>query len=300
MGRGHRVALLFLNSPTKIKLCIKHFYELTADDQLPDVSPFAHHQANIFPLSMSRESLPSATSDEATPDTLNAPESPLQRPLSADRDPVEVVLSSAKLFACMDLEESRSVFDQCELVVLQPKQKLFEIGDSSESGIFIVFQGELGVFPSKQRESTMFGKLHCGESVGDMDVLDGAPRTVSCAALDEECTLVQVPRSLFMTIVINDPQVLNTYLHRVSECEETCEENKLKSSLYVKTELIITVLNPSQIKMQCRLSLDCGVLLISPSPTSFSFRQMRCRKLMMLKMKWKPLNLPEAGIKSIL
>ncbi len=46
-----------------------------------------------------------------------------------------------------------------------------------------------------------------GESVGDLDVVDGAPRSVTCIALDEGCTVVQLPRALFMAFVHAHPQV---------------------------------------------------------------------------------------------
>lgn len=59
-------------------------------------------------------------------------------------------------------------------------------------------------------------KIICryGESVGDLDVVDGAPRSVTCMALDEGCTMVQLPRPLFMAFVRSHPQALLLYLQQ--------------------------------------------------------------------------------------
>lgn len=60
-------------------------------------------------------------------------------------------------------------------VRLEPRQLLFRTGDASDSGIFIVVEGTLGVYlsdpgaPAPVHTNT----LRYGESVGDLDVLDG-------------------------------------------------------------------------------------------------------------------------------
>jgi hypothetical protein len=53
-------------------------------------------------------------------------------------------------------------------------------GDDSEAGVFVVMEGSLGVFLQEDEQRTapplMTNTLREGESVGDVDVLDGAPR----------------------------------------------------------------------------------------------------------------------------
>ena len=138
----------------------------------------------------------------------------------------------------MTLEQSRALVDRCMMVNLAPGQELFRAGDPSESGAFIVAQGKLGVFlPSSRSHSqhhppkdpngrstsggsiqhTPISTLLVGESVGDIDVMDGAPRTVTCRALDAPCRLVQVPRDLFLRFVVEHPRTLHAYLNMVSE-----------------------------------------------------------------------------------
>lgn len=73
-------------------------------------------------------------------------------------------------------------------------QVLFVAGQPSDSGIFIVVRGSLGVFLDDAGGGPPIhaNTLRYGESVGDLDVVDGAPRSVSCIALGEGALLVQV------------------------------------------------------------------------------------------------------------
>ena len=65
-------------------------------------------------------------------------------------------------------------------VALEPHETLFETGDSSEGGIYIVVEGALDVFLAGADGGPRHtNSLHPGESVGDLDVLDGA--AVHCA-----------------------------------------------------------------------------------------------------------------------
>lgn len=61
-------------------------------------------------------------------------------------------------------------------VKMQPKEVLFRVGDDSQSGIFIVVEGRLGVYLEENDSDslTLTNTLITGESVGDLDVLDGA------------------------------------------------------------------------------------------------------------------------------
>ena len=48
------------------------------------------------------------------------------------------------------------------------------MGESSRSGIFVVVEGRLGVFLDEGDQLRHTNTLRAGESVGDLDVLDGA------------------------------------------------------------------------------------------------------------------------------
>lgn len=58
-------------------------------------------------------------------------------------------------------------------VTVQPHEMLFQVGESSKPGIFIVLEGQLGVFLPEGEHLRHTNTLQTGESVGDLDVLDG-------------------------------------------------------------------------------------------------------------------------------
>ncbi|KAL4530592.1 hypothetical protein Ndes2526B_g02061 [Nannochloris sp. 'desiccata'] len=172
-----------------------------------------------------------------------------------DSDPVEKLLSSAKLFAVMELEASRKLYDLCKVVKLAPFEQLFSAGELSDSGVYIVTEGKLGSYLDNRKEKekdnhqrqqqnledgahggncggnkTSFktsehrqpqlhkhlvhiSTLTFGNSIGDVDVLDGAPRSVTTIALESGCQLLQIDRNLFLKTVIENPRVLQSYLN---------------------------------------------------------------------------------------
>lgn len=68
-------------------------------------------------------------------------------------------------------------------VVVQPNETLFETGDNSSSGIFIVLEGAIGVYMHDGDKLMHTNTLRPGESVGDVDILDGEHciSTTTCA-----------------------------------------------------------------------------------------------------------------------
>ena len=139
--------------------------------------------------------------------------------------------SQTKFFAILDLEESRELHALCVRVNLEPGEVLFKAGDPSDEGIFIVVEGQLGVYLDKDKADTpkqcpsntntstnsksnnaYVNVLRYGESVGDIDVLDGAPRSVSCRALHHGASLVQIPRDLFLRFIMARPKRLLAYV----------------------------------------------------------------------------------------
>lgn len=63
---------------------------------------------------------------------------------------------------------------------MQPREVLFSEGEDSQAGIFIVVEGGLGVYLDEGEELRLTNILRTGESVGDLDVLDGEPCHPPC------------------------------------------------------------------------------------------------------------------------
>ena len=54
--------------------------------------------------------------------------------------------ASTKFFACLELEESRELFGMSEEIEIGANQVLFRQGDESRDGIYVVVEGQLGVY----------------------------------------------------------------------------------------------------------------------------------------------------------
>lgn len=80
---------------------------------------------------------------------------------------------STKFFACLDLEDSKNIAEATSMVELQPHSLLFRAGDDGSEGIFVVVEGSLGMFLHDGEKLVQTNALQPGESVGDLDVIDG-------------------------------------------------------------------------------------------------------------------------------
>eukprot|EP00899_Mesostigma_viride_P014018 jgi/Mesvir1/22617/Mv14061-RA.1 len=161
--------------------------------------------------------------------------------------------STTKFFACLELEESRELFNRVEWLTLAPGEVLFRIGEPSDSGIYVVTNGSLGVYLDETVRMAPASAQHCheggertnqrsgpatsnshlspeqgsgsprlalmnvlytGESVGDLDVLDRARRSVTCIAQEQGAVLVCVSRELFLNFIKNKPHTLDLYVRQ--------------------------------------------------------------------------------------
>ncbi|KAK9862379.1 hypothetical protein WJX84_007181 [Apatococcus fuscideae] len=120
--------------------------------------------------------------------------------------------ASTKFFSCLDWKASQQLHEASQTIRLGPQDLLFEAGDDSSSGIYIVLEGQLGSYLHIGEQLLHTNTLCQGESVGDLDVLDGNPRSVTCVALEQGAVLVQISRELFLEFVADRPRTLLMYL----------------------------------------------------------------------------------------
>ena len=182
--------------------------------------------------------------------------------------------ASTKFFACLELEESRELFDDAaETIEVPPKAVVFRQGDDSSAGIYVVERGSLGVYLQEERATSasdgdegsppdaragetgaptrstrssssddpsdaaaedpqaekrhdaarrarrktlgppfLTNILREGESVGDIDVLDNAPRGVSVVAGAEGARLVRIGQKELFAFIRKHPRTLETYV----------------------------------------------------------------------------------------
>ena len=212
-------------------------------------------------------------------------ETKARTPHGSGSDSTPDFFASTKFFACLELEESRELFDDAaETIEVPPRTVVFRQGDDSSAGIYVVERGSLGVYLQEEREtaevdagsdtSASSGRdapsrrdagrmtpnddwtrivekagdasttqrssaqrssaqraepqpfvssrtlgppfltniLREGESVGDIDVLDNAPRGVSVVAGAEGARLVRIGQKELFAFIAKHPRTLETYV----------------------------------------------------------------------------------------
>ena len=87
-------------------------------------------------------------------------------------------------------------------VVVQPNETLFETGDDSSSGIFIVLEGAIGVYMHDGDKLMHTNTLRPGESVGDVDILDGMHNHQQLHVCRLCFQTLYNPRNLFCTSML--------------------------------------------------------------------------------------------------
>jgi CRP-like cAMP-binding protein len=80
---------------------------------------------------------------------------------------------STKFFACLELVEARKVAEAANTLHLPAHSLLFHAGDDGAAGIYVVVNGSVGMFLADGDKLVQTNTLRPGESVGDLDVIDG-------------------------------------------------------------------------------------------------------------------------------
>jgi hypothetical protein len=102
-------------------------------------------------------------------------------------EPIEELFIAARIFAFMSVYESKALYISCEHISLVAGETLCKAGDTDRPGLFVVQQGSLAVYTDKRMvnlggldeeeemmsEHVKVGTLRIGDSIGDLELLDG-------------------------------------------------------------------------------------------------------------------------------
>lgn len=111
------------------------------------------------------------------------------------------------VFAGLDAALLDSLANAIEWFALPGGQILFEAGDSSD-GLYFVVSGSLGAYaPGQFGHRRLVGRAMTGETVGEMALISGKPRTATVVAL-RDTELGRLPRAAFEELMLSHPQGL--------------------------------------------------------------------------------------------
>ncbi len=134
-------------------------------------------------------------------------------------------------------EVRATILGATERVDLRAGETLFEVGDPGDA-IYVVNTGSLGVyFPGPSGYPQLSAVIKPGETVGEMAVISGEPRSATVTAI-RDCNLVKLTKVEFDRLVHSKPIIMNELnrllVHRLQQVA-----NKTEGRLEPKTIAIL-------------------------------------------------------------
>jgi CRP-like cAMP-binding protein len=115
-------------------------------------------------------------------------------------------LSRCRLFDGLTDGSLRAIAATMRSRRFRRNEVLFHEGDPGDA-LFIVASGAVKVVvPSEDGEEAILATLRRGDFLGELALLDGAPRSASAVAL-ESTEVLALPRDQFKTLVANEPAI---------------------------------------------------------------------------------------------
>ncbi|MEE9336038.1 MAG: Crp/Fnr family transcriptional regulator [Granulosicoccaceae bacterium] len=128
----------------------------------------------------------------------------------------ESLLKQVDLFAGLDDQSLALLMDQSRTLKFRKNTILMAEGDTGES-LYIIKSGSIKIYVSDEQggEMTLFIEGP-GSYVGEISLLDGAPRTASAMAL-ENTEVLMISKSLFYECIANNPDIAFGLIRIVSQ-----------------------------------------------------------------------------------
>jgi signal transduction histidine kinase len=137
------------------------------------------------------------------------------------------------LFADLSDEDLEQLYRMARTVSFKPGELVFE-EDSPGDALYVILDGELEVTKRRDGQDVVLAVRRAGEFIGEMSVLERAPRSASVRALQESRLLV-ISQSAFQTLLSCSPsahlRVLHTMTSRLRSTESMLVQNEKMAAL---------------------------------------------------------------------
>lgn len=125
----------------------------------------------------------------------------------AVRGNLRVLLAALPVFEALSDDALDAVATECEWLSLPGGAPLFEAGEVSDS-MYVLLSGCLGSYaPAGSDRRRFLGRVVAGETVGEMGLVSGRPRTAGVVAL-RDSELVRLSREAFDRVVRHHPSAM--------------------------------------------------------------------------------------------
>jgi CRP/FNR family cyclic AMP-dependent transcriptional regulator len=166
---------------------------------------------------MGRSTLTRRIPDPQAPPRLGGRPGPQEVPIAATMwamlqlDFAAEALGRCRLFDGMSPDSLLAITRSLKARRFRRGEVLFHEGDPGDA-LFVVSSGAVKVVvPSEDGEEAILATLRRGDFLGELALLDGAPRSASAIAL-ERTEALTLPRDQFRTLVDSDPAIRDALL----------------------------------------------------------------------------------------
>lgn len=123
-------------------------------------------------------------------------------------------LYEISLFDALPPNELELVCTYLHLVSFQQGETIFKEGDEGEFASFVV-SGEIEVLKESEDRLVSIAKIKRGRSVGEMAIIDGAPRSATAKAV-KRGQMIVLYRDRFTELLLNQPKIGVSLLQRIA------------------------------------------------------------------------------------
>ncbi len=134
-------------------------------------------------------------------------------------DPV-TLLGALQMFRGLDRETLAAIAAELEWLSVPGGATLFAAGEQPDA-MYLVIAGCLGVYASGE-SARLLSRIPAGETVGEMGLLSGHPRTATVIAL-RDSDLARLPRDSFDRVIVRHPAAMLRVAQLVVERLESAE-----------------------------------------------------------------------------
>jgi signal transduction histidine kinase len=142
-------------------------------------------------------------------------------------------LRQVALFVDLSDEELGQLYAMSRTVSLNPGELLFEEGSQGDA-LYVILDGELEVTRRQDPEDVVLAVRRSGEFIGEMSLLDQAPRSASVRAL-RESHLLEISQAAFQTLLSRSAsassKILRTVTFRLRSTESMLMQNEKMAAL---------------------------------------------------------------------
>ena len=116
------------------------------------------------------------------------------------------LLARIPFFTNLPPDELDRIMSELDVVNLQPREILFQEGDTGEQ-MYVVVSGELEILKAPDSDDELIlNRIQAGEYIGEMSLVTGAPRTASVRA-NGEVVLLSMSRAQLMDLLQRHPHL---------------------------------------------------------------------------------------------